>query len=122
MQSYLWMRPALQISEAVLLPALPRRSVLTEARISDRFTSPSTEPFRPVPEEGIAAEQPVALSTYVRPRGSMAGRGRAQGGGREHEPLQPMGPAGLCRSGQKPSHGPQVPRALRLRRKRPLSR
>ena len=25
MQSYLWMRPALQISEAVLLPALPRR-------------------------------------------------------------------------------------------------
>ena len=75
MQSYLWMRPALQISEAVLLPALPRRSVLTEARISDRFTSPSTEPFRPVPEEGIAAEQPVALSTYVRPRGSMAGRG-----------------------------------------------
>ena len=31
--------------------------------------------FRPVPEEGIAAEQPVALSTYVRPRGSMAGRG-----------------------------------------------
>lgn len=31
MQSYLWMRPALQISEAVLLPALPRRSVLTEA-------------------------------------------------------------------------------------------
>ena len=75
MQSYLWMRPALQISEAVLLPALPRRSVLTEARISDRFTSLSTEPFRPVPEEGIAAEQPVALSTYVRPRGSMAGRG-----------------------------------------------
>lgn len=75
MQSYLWMRPALQISEAVLLSALPRRSVLTEARISDRFTSPSTEPFRPVPEEGIAAEQPVALSTYVRPRGSMAGRG-----------------------------------------------
>ena len=99
MQSYLWMRPALQISEAVLLPALPRRSVLTEARISDRFTSLSAEPFRPVPEEGIAAEQPVALSTYVRPRGSMAGRG------------------GLCRSGQKPSHGPQVPRALRCAEK-----
>ena len=44
-----------------------------QAQRPDR--SLSTEPFRPVPEEGIAAEQPVALSTYVRPRGSMAGRG-----------------------------------------------
>ena len=50
---------------------------------------------------------------YVRASaGEHGGPGRAQGGGREHEPLQPMGPAGLCRSGQKPSHGPQVPRAL----------
>lgn len=74
MQSYLWMRPALQTSEAVLLPALPRRLV-AEPRFSDLYTHVRTSenPFRPVPEEGV--QQPVALSTYVRPRGSMAGRG-----------------------------------------------
>lgn len=109
MQSYLWMRPALQISEAVLLPALPRRSVLTEARISDRFTSLSAEPFRPVPEEGIAAEQPVALSTYVRPRGSMAGRGVLRAAGVSMNPYSQWGPAGLCRSGRS------LPMALRCR-------
>mgnify|MGYP001164481242 FL=1 len=87
MQSYLWMRPALQISEAVLLPALPRRSVLTEARFSDRLTSPSTEPFRPVPVEGIA-DQPMALSTYVRPRGSMAGRGVLRAAGVSMNPYR----------------------------------
>lgn len=74
MQSYPWMRPALQVSEAVLLPALPRRSGVTGPRFTQRFANLSTEPFRPVPAEGIA-EQPAALSTYVRPRGSMAGRG-----------------------------------------------
>lgn len=73
MQSYLWMRPALQVSEAVLLPALPRRTFF-ESRFSDRFVPVQTgdNPFRPVPEEGAGN---VALSTYVRPRGSMAGRG-----------------------------------------------
>ena len=88
MQSYLWMRPALQISEAVLLPALPRRSVLTEARFSDRLTSPSDETFRPVPQEGIAGGQPRALSTYVRPRGSMAGRGVLRAAGVSMNPYR----------------------------------
>ncbi len=88
MQSYLWMRPALQISEAVLLPALPRRSVLTEARFSDRLTSPSDETFRPVPQEGIAGGQPMALSTYVRPRGSMAGRGVLRAAGVSMNPYR----------------------------------
>ncbi len=75
MQSYLWMRPALQVSEAVLLPALPRHMV-AEPRFSDRFThvKASENPFRPVPEEG-ETRTTMALSTYVRPRGSMAGRG-----------------------------------------------
>lgn len=75
MQSYLWMRPALQVSEAVLLPALPRH-MIAEPRFSDRFThiKASENPFRPVPEEG-SAQAAMALSTYVRPRGSMAGRG-----------------------------------------------
>lgn len=75
MQSYLWMRPALQVSEAVLLPALSRHNLIAEPRFSDRFThvKASENPFRPVPEEGVA--QTLALSTYVRPRGSMVGRG-----------------------------------------------
>ena len=54
MQSYPWMHPALQVSEAVLLPALPRRSGVTGPRFTQRFANLSTEPFRPVPAEGIA--------------------------------------------------------------------
>lgn len=75
MQSYLWMRPALQVSEAVLLPALPRRTFF-DSHFSDRFLPVQTtdNPFRPVPAEGAEADN-VALSTYVRPRGSIAGRG-----------------------------------------------
>jgi len=71
MQNEWWMRPALQKSEAVLLPALPRTP---ETRFSDRFAhcQQSDEPFRPV-TDGWQTES-LALSTYVRPRGSMAGR------------------------------------------------
>ncbi|MDD3335775.1 MAG: hypothetical protein PHI98_09730 [Eubacteriales bacterium] len=71
-QRYSWMRPALQTSEAVLLPALLKRQY-GEPRYSDRYTrvKAAEDPFRPVPQEG---EPVLALSTYVRPRGSMAGR------------------------------------------------
>ena len=75
MQNEWWMRPALQKSEAVLLPALERRT-WSQPRFSHRFThvKPVNEPFLPVGETWQAAET-QALSTYVRPRGSMAGRG-----------------------------------------------
>ena len=69
MQNEWWMRPALQKSEAVLLPALPR----TQGRcFSDQFLhyKQASDTFRPVSD----ASQTTALSTYVRPRGSMAGR------------------------------------------------
>jgi len=69
MQNEWWMRPALQKSEAVLLPALPRSQ---GRRFSDYFlhSRQETDAFRPVADAG----QATALSTYVRPRGSMAGR------------------------------------------------
>lgn len=75
MQSYLWMRPALQVCEAVLLPALPRRSILPGPMVSDRLNQVDSSPFQPVPTAGIPLDAPTALSTYVRSRGSMAGRG-----------------------------------------------
>lgn len=42
-------------------------------------------PFRPVPQEGMEADT-MQLSTYVRPRGSMAGRGVLRAAG---VPLNP---------------------------------
>ena len=73
MQNEWWMRPALQKSEAVLLPALERRTY-SEYRFSDRFAHArqADDMFLPVTEEWPESKQ---LSTYVRPRGSMAGRG-----------------------------------------------
>ncbi len=74
MQKESWMQPALQTSEAVLLPALERQSI-SLPRFGNRYL-PSGSPadtFRPV-TESWETEQPLALSTYVRPRGSMAGR------------------------------------------------
>ena len=62
-QRSLWKRPALQTSEAVLLPALPRMKA-AEPVYSDGYLH-----VRPVEETPR-----TALSTYVRPRGSMAGR------------------------------------------------
>ena len=69
-QRSLWKRPALQTSEAVLLPALPRMKA-AEPVYSDGYlhVRPTEDPFRPVEETPR-----TALSTYVRPRGSMAGR------------------------------------------------
>ena len=75
MQNEWWMRPALQKSEAVLLPALERRT-MAMPRFSHHFThvKPADDPFLPVGDTWQEAEG-RALSTYVRPRGSMAGRG-----------------------------------------------
>jgi len=77
LQRSLWMRPALQTREAVLLPALNRRRI-AEPLFSDRYTRPKSgeDPFRPLPSENEPSDGlTTALSTYVRPRGSMAGRG-----------------------------------------------
>ena len=76
LQRSIWMRPALQPREAVLLPALTSRRV-AEPLFSDRYTKVKSaeDPFRPIPPEGEQPAQCTALSTYVRPRGSMAGRG-----------------------------------------------
>jgi len=75
MQNEWWMRPALQKSEAVLLPAL-ERSAYALPRFSDRFAHVRTPtgPFRPVEGDWSSPVESTALSTYVRPRGSMAGR------------------------------------------------
>jgi len=75
MQNEWWMRPALQKSEAVLLPALERSSI-TQPRFSRHFThvKSTSDPFVPVADTWQTA-QTQTLSTYVRPRGSMAGRG-----------------------------------------------
>ena len=70
MENEWWMRPALQKSEAVLLPALPRRMGTT--RLLTRFSSGSPSHFLPVEETWPTSS--MELSTYVRPRGSMAGR------------------------------------------------
>ena len=74
MQNESWMQPALQPSEAVLLPAMDRQRA-SAPRFGSRYL-PSAAPadaFRPA---GEPWEQPanLALSTQVRPRGSMAGR------------------------------------------------
>lgn len=74
MQNEWWMRPALQKSEAVLLPALPRRMGTT--RLLNRFANtPSISgSFVPVMNDWQPQQKTMELSTYVRPRGSMAGR------------------------------------------------
>lgn len=86
MQRYLWMRPALQQSEAVLMPALPRL-LMAEPRFSDRFThaKAAEDPFRPLPAGD--GSNSLALSTYVRPRGSMAGRSVLRAAGVCGEPF-----------------------------------
>ena len=89
MQRNLWMRPALQTSEAVLLPALPRR-MAAEPRFSDRYTRAKNsrdDPFRPFPIDG-AIDPPLALSTFVRSRGSMAGKSVLRAAGMSVEPFR----------------------------------
>ena len=87
MQNEWWKRPALQKSEAVLLPALERRTY-NEYRFSDYFahTKLSDDMFRPVDEAWPSGEN-TALSTYVRPRGSMAGRGVLRAAGVSANPF-----------------------------------
>ena len=72
MQKESWMQPALQTSEAVLLPALERQSM---PRFGNRYlpSAHSADTFLPV-SDNWETSQDLALSTYVRPRGSMAGR------------------------------------------------
>ena len=87
MQNEWWMRPALQKSEAVLLPALERRT-FSEYRFSDRFThvKPADDMFRPV-TDSWSDQESKALSTYVRARGSMAGRGVLRAAGVSANPF-----------------------------------
>lgn len=74
MQQEWWMRPALQRNEAVLLPALERNSRPSLHLLGQLNRTPRpSEHFVPISEEWPV--QTTALSTYVRPRGSMAGRG-----------------------------------------------
>jgi len=72
MQNESWMQPALQTSEAVLLPALePRPS--SAYRFGSRLLPPasSASDFRPVSESW---EQPSVSRTVATRQGSMAGR------------------------------------------------
>ena len=71
-QRYLYMKPALQPSEAVLLPALPRRRWL-EPLVMEPSQTITDSSF--VPVTGDWNGQSTALSTHVRSCGSMAGRG-----------------------------------------------
>ncbi len=89
MQRSLWMRPALQKSEAVLLPALPRRQQ-AEPRFSDIYTrtKAAEDPFRPLPNTAAVPENSMALSTFVRSRGSMAGRSVLRAAGVSADPLR----------------------------------
>jgi hypothetical protein len=84
MQRYLYMKPALQPSEAVLLPALSRSK--WQDTVAVEWNAPlKNETFIPATEEWKG--QTTALSTQVRPSGSMAGRSvlRAAGFGRRKE-------------------------------------
>ncbi len=81
MQRYLYMRPALQKSEAVLLPALPR---MRWTEPVDNRTSKEAS-FVPATEEWHG--QTTALSTQVRTGGSMAGRGVLRAAGVSDSPF-----------------------------------
>lgn len=87
MQNESWMQPALQTNEAVLLPALERRSMVFP-RFGNRYlpSAASAEAFQPATQAWDAGE-PLALSTYVRPRGSMAGRSVLRAAGVYREPM-----------------------------------
>ena len=101
MQHEAWMQPALQASEAVLLPALEHQTAAFP-RFGNRYlTSPSSEDvFRPASENWGASS--LALSTYVRPRGSIAGRSVLRAAGVRTEPFY--------RRGQSYARTPLIPR------------
>ncbi len=69
-QRYLYTKPALQPSEAVLLPALSRRMRMEPLVVEP--VSSRADSFIPV--TGDWNGQTTALSTQVRSAGSMAGR------------------------------------------------
>ena len=87
MQNESWMQPALQTNEAVLLPALERRG-MGFPRFGNRYlpSAQSGETFLPANQVWDTG-QPMALSTYVRPRGSMAGRSVLRAAGVRTEPM-----------------------------------
>lgn len=94
MQRSLWMRPALQKSEAVFLPALQR--MVGEPQFSDPYfyiNSSGEDPFVPIQgdEMAPAPSTTTALSTYVRPRGSMAGRSVLRAAGVAENPYMRQG-------------------------------
>ncbi len=80
-----WMRTALQTSEAVLLPALlPQRTDPVWRQLQEE-----TENISPFVTTAIDDPQSEtqALSTYVRSRGSMAGRSVLRAVGRTNTPV-----------------------------------
>jgi len=83
-QRYLYMRPALQTSEAVLLPALPRTR-WNEPLLRETAPTAGDEHF--VPVTGDWNGQTLALSTHVRSAGSMAGRGVLRAAGVSDSPF-----------------------------------
>ena len=97
-QRYLYMKPALQPSEAVLLPALSGRR---------RFEPLTLEPAQPekdsfIPVTGDWNGQTTALSTQVRSVGSMAGRSVLRQAGIGASPYRPSAAAGMgCRRGRR---------------------
>lgn len=97
MQQEWWMQPALQKNEAVLLPAL-ERSTRSTLHLLNRMThiQPATESFLPVGSEWPL--QTTALSTYVRPRGSMAGRSVLRAAGVRLSPYRSASKRTACMS------------------------
>ena len=86
----LWMRPALQKSEAVLMPALQRRPA-AEATFSDRYARMIAKESTFLPAVIPSPPETTALSTYVRPRGSVAGRSVLRAVGMLADPLSVRG-------------------------------
>lgn len=98
-QRYLYTRPALQPSEAVLLPALPRRR-WQEPLVMESAVSARDHTF--VPVTGDWNGQTTALSTCVRSNGSMAGRGILRAVGVRMNPYAGRSTQGGRRSGARP--------------------
>ena len=84
----LWMRPALQKSEAVLMPALQRTQV-AEQQFSDLYyhRQPQDKDYIPIAPNVTT----TALSTYVRPRGSIGGRSVLRAAGVMESPFMRRG-------------------------------
>lgn len=87
MQKDLWMQPALQAGEAVLLPALERRSTPV-SRFGSRYLAPPLpdSAFRPASEPWEDARLPAPHSC-AQSRGSMAGRSVLRAAGVRTEPF-----------------------------------